>query len=371
MFTYDLATAAFPRLIVALHPPDGPAVYPAEVRHKIRRDEEADYAVAAASLNDSVADVVSLQYEHGAWGGEDGEHVLAFLSALRLPVVTTLHAVPGQPTPAEQRVVTGIVRGSAATVVLSRAAAAQLAGAYGVNPATLAVVPHGVPNLPLVDPDTVKPRLGLDRRHVILSFGLLRPGKGCEAVIDAMPAIVAADPTALYVILGATHSDLLAREGEAYREALTARAARLGVAASVRFEDRFMGRVELAGWVEAADVVVAPYLDLDRVGSGTLSYAMGAGRAIVASPFAYALERLADGRGVIAEAGSPAALAEAILSLLGDREARDAYGRRAYEATRDQVWSAIGSAYERIFTRVARPSVLPPTPVRRFAPIGR
>jgi glycosyltransferase involved in cell wall biosynthesis len=370
-FTYDLATAAFPRQIVALHPPDGPAAYPAEVRHRIRRDVAEDYLVIGQALNTSGVDVVSIQYQDGIWGGEQGAYVLDLVDTLSIPVVTTLHVVPKRPTPGQQRIIRRLVEASAASVAMSAAAAQLLGRTYGADPARLDVVPHGVPNLPLVDPDTIKPRLGLDGRRVILSFGLLGPGKGFETVIEAMPAVVAADPTALYVILGATHPDRLAESGEAYREELAARAERLGVSANVRFEDRFMGRVELATWLEAADVFAAPFLDLDRVTSGTLSYAMGAGKAVVATPFAYAKERLTRGRGMVVEPGSPALLADAFTRLLGDRTLRDSLGKKAYADTRADVWSAVGASYGRIFARVARPSVRPPAPVRRLAPIGR
>ena len=269
------------------------------------------------------------------------------------------------------RVIVELARASATTVVLSSGASALLTRTYGVNPEHVEVVAHGVPHLPLVDPDTIKPRLELQGRQVLLSFGLLAPGKGYEAAIAAMPAIVAADPTALYVILGATAPDRVAAEGEVYREALAAQVEALGMGAHIRFVDRFMGRVELATWVEAADIFLAPYLDLDRVTSGTLSYAMGAGKAVVASPFPYAKERLARGRGVLVAPGSADLLAEAVVRLLGDRKARDAMGAKAYEATRDQVWSATGAAYGRIFSKVARPSQRPPAPVRRLAPAGR
>jgi glycosyltransferase involved in cell wall biosynthesis len=356
---------------VAIHPPSGPDVYPAEVRHKIRRDAEDEYGFIADAMNSSGVDVVSLQFRPGIFGGVDGSYVLALVNELRLPLVTTLHAVPRHPTPGQHRIITSLVAESDAIVVLSTTAASVLARAFGVDPTQIEVVPHGVPNLPLVDPDTIKPRLGLEGRRVILSFGLLRPEKGYEAAIEAMPAIVAADPTALYVILGATHADGLADGDDAYREQLVAQVARLGLTGHVRFENRFMGRVELATWVEAADVCIAPYLDLDRVSSGTLSYAMGAGKAVVATSFAYARERLTRGRGILVAPGSSEALGEAVLRVLGDRKLRDAIGKRAYADTRDVVWSAIGADYGRIFTRVARPSVRPPAPVRRLAPIGR
>lgn len=370
-YTYDLATAAFPRQIVAVQPPDGPTTYPAEVRHRIRRDVLDDYTLIAGALNDGVVDVVSLQHDPSIYGGPDGDYVLALAQALTLPLVTTLHVVPRSPTAGQRRVITQLAAASAVTVALSTGAAALLAKTYGVDTGRIEVVPHGVPHLPLVDPDTIKPRLDLTGRRVLLSFGLLTPGKGYEAAIAAMPAIAAAEPSALYVILGATAPDRVAADGEAYRESLVALVEKLGVGANVRFVDRFMGRVELATWVEAADIFLAPYLDLDRVTSGTLSYAMGAGKAVVATPFPYAKERLARGRGMIVAPGSPETLAEAVLKILGDRALRDGYGAKAYEATRDQVWSAIGAAYGRVFTRVARPSHRPSPPVRRLAPSGR
>jgi glycosyltransferase involved in cell wall biosynthesis len=369
-FTYDLATAAFPRQIVALHPPAGPDAYPAEVRHRIRRDVEEDYPLVAEALNASGVDVVSLQYAEAIWGGQDGSYVLDLVRALRLPVVTTLHEIPRHPTAGQARVITGLARASAATIVLSAPAAARLARIYGIAPDRIDIVPHGVPDLPLVDPDTVKPRLALEGRRVILSFGLLDPGKGCEATIEALPAVVSADPMALYVILGATRPDVLSRDGEAYRERLQALAQRLGVADHVRFVDKFVGRVELATWLEAADVVVTPYLDLDLASSGTLSYAMGAGKAIVSSPYVYAKDRLSRKRGVLVAPGSAGTLATALIQLLGDAKLRDAYGRRAYDDSRDMVWSKVGSEYSRIFSRVKGSQALASAPARRLAPAG-
>lgn len=366
-FTRDLATATFPRRIVALHPASSPGGYPAEVQHVIRKDVREDYRTVARELSASDADVVSLQHEYGIWGGQDGAYVLDFMSALRLPVVTTLHTVLRAPTPDQQRILTSLVGASASTVVMSAAAASLLASVYGVDPGRLEVVPHGVPDLPLVDADSVKPRFGLEGRQVILSFGLLGPGKGYESVIAAMPAVAAAHPSALYVVLGATHPDLLAHEGEAYRQRLTDAASQLGVSDHVRFVDRFVGRAELGEWLSAADVFVTPYPNLDQIVSGTLSYAMGAGRAVVSTPYAYARERLADGRGRLVEPGSTAVLAEALGGLLGDPELRALYGRRAYEHTRPMVWPAIRAEYARIFARVARRARRPDSIARDFA----
>jgi glycosyltransferase involved in cell wall biosynthesis len=357
-FTQDLAGATGNREVVALHPPEHVSPYPVEVHHRIRRDDRADYLHTARALDDCV-DVVSIQHEYGIWGGEDGAHVIDFVRALHVPTVATLHTVLQHPTPGQRAVLTELVARTDATVVMSRSAASLLTLAYGIDARRLHVIPHGVPDLPLVDPVTVKPGLGVEGRAVILSFGLLGPGKGYELALDALPSVVATHPSALYVIVGATHPDLLRREGEAYRQSLVAEVHKLGMESHVRFIDRFVGRVELTHWLEAADVFVTPYPNLDQIVSGTMSYAMGAGRAIVSTPYAYASELLADGRGILVPPGSPTGLASALNDVLGDHELRAAVGRRAYEHSRRMVWSAVGADYRRLFGQVAADSRIP------------
>jgi glycosyltransferase involved in cell wall biosynthesis len=353
MFTYDLATTVGEREIVVINPPGEIGPYPAEVRHRIRRDVQADYVYAAGALNDCGVDVVSLQHDFAIWGGEDGAYVLDFARALRIPAVLTIHALPHDPTPQQRRIVAELAERAAATIVMSRAAASELAAACGAEPARAQIVHQGVPHLPLVAPNTVKPRLGLAGRSVILSFGLLDPDKGLESVIAAMPAVVQAVPSACYVMLGATHPDCLRQHGEAYREALTAQVGSLGLDQHVRFVDTFAGRVELATWLEAADVLATPYRDLDRTVSGTLACGMAAGKAIVSTPFAYASEMLAGDRGALVKPGSTPALAAALIELLGDAEVRTAMGRRAYDASRAMVWSEVGAQYRRILGQAA------------------
>jgi glycosyltransferase involved in cell wall biosynthesis len=356
-FTHDLATAVGDREIVALHPHDESGTYPPEVRHRVRRDVLADYRIAAERLNAGSASVVSIQHEYGIWGGRDGEYVLDFVRALQIPVVTTLHTILRHPTPHQRYVRDRLICRSEASVVMSRSAAELLARNYRVDPDRLEVIPHGVPDLPLVHPDSVKARLGIQGGPVILSFGLLGPGKGLESVIAAMPAVLAAVPSARYVIVGATHPDLVCREGEAYRHGLQKRAAALGVADRVQFVDRFVGKAELGAWLTAADIFVTPYPNLEQVVSGTLAYAMSAGRAVVSTPYTYATELLGNGRGKLVEPGSPDALARAFIELLNDDEQRLTLGRRAYTYTRSMVWSQVGARYRRLFERVATRAV--------------
>ncbi|HET9682239.1 MAG TPA: glycosyltransferase family 4 protein [Candidatus Limnocylindrales bacterium] len=326
--------------------------YPRQVRHLVRKDHRDDYLTTARALNRSV-DVVSIQHEYGIWGGEDGDTVLDFVQALRVPAVVTMHTVLRNPTLHQRSVLSRLAALAEASVVMSRSAANLLVGEYGADPSRLHVIPHGVPDVPLVDANLVKPSLGLAGREVILSFGLLGPGKGYELAIDALPEVVAAHPSVLYVILGATHPDLIRREGEAYRRSLAGHAERLGMADHVRFVDRFVSLSALTHWLEAADVFVTPYPNLGQIVSGTLSYAMGAGRAIVSTPYTYARELLADGRGVLVDPGSPRALAAALGSLVGDQALRADIGRRAFAFSRRMVWSTVGAEYRSLFSRLA------------------
>jgi glycosyltransferase involved in cell wall biosynthesis len=351
-FTRDLAGATGSHEIAALHPADGPAMYPVEVQYRIRRDVRADYIHTAQSINHSNARVVSIQHEYGIWGGSDGDYVLDFIAALSKPVVTTLHTVPFSPSPGQRRVLMGIIAHTAATVVMSRSAAGLLGRLYGVGPELLDIVPHGVPDLPLTDPATVKPRLGMEPGPMILSFGLLGPGKGYESVIEAMPAVIAADPTAYYVILGATHPELLRRDGESYRNKLKGLAEELGVARRVLFIDRFVTRAELATWLTAADIFVTPYPNPDQIVSGTLAYAMSAGKACVSTRYAYAVEMLEAGRGRLVGHNSPESLADSLVELIQDKALRWQLARRAYEFSRTMIWPEVGVKYREIFDRV-------------------
>lgn len=363
-FTHDLAAVTSNREVVVLHPPEQTPPYPIEVHHRIRKDESADYLQAARAL-DGCVDVVSIQHEYGIWGGPDGGNVIDFVRTLRMPAVATLHTVLRDPTPNQRAVLSELVAHTAATVVMSRSAADLLTSAYGVDARHVDIIPHGVPDLPLVDSAAVKPGLGVEGREVILSFGLLGPGKGYELALEALPAVVAAHPTALYVVVGATHPDLLRSQGEAYRQGLVHQVQRLGLKNHVMFVDRFVGRVELTRWLEAADVFVTPYPNLDQIVSGTLSYAMGAGRAIVSTPYAYASELLADGRGILVSPGSPSALASALNKVLGDHHLRATLGRKAHEYSRQMIWSAVGVQYNRLFARVtaSAPSVVRNAPL--------
>ena len=265
-----------------------------------------------------------------------------------------MHTVLRHPTPHQREVLSELASISQASVVMSRSAANLLIQEYDADPERLHVIPHGVPTVALVESNAVKPSLGLAERNVILSFGLVGPGKGYELAIEALPAIVAKHPSVLYVILGATHPELIRREGEAYRNSLIALVDRLSMADHVLFVDRFVAMPELTRWLQAADVFVTPYPNLGQIVSGTMSYAMGAGRAIVSTPYTYAKELLAGGRGLLVPSGSAAKLAAAIGSLFADPELRARIGGRAFEYSRRMLWPAVGAEYRELFARLVR-----------------
>jgi glycosyltransferase involved in cell wall biosynthesis len=349
-FTADLGQAVGGSEVVALRRPDETHWMEHPVHHVIRTDVPADYTRAARVLRECGVEAVSVQHEYGIWGPHDGEGVLDFLSALSMPAVATLHTVLRHPTTGQDRVMRGILDATAGVVVMSKAAAAILVDGYGADPGKVEIIPHGVPDLPFVDPDSVKPSLGLQGRRVLLSFGLVGSSKGYEAVIEAMPAVVRAVPDACYVILGATHPQLVLTEGERYRTRLQGLVADLGMAEHVLFVDRFVGQQELARWLEAADVFVTPYPNLDQIVSGTLSYAMAAGKASVSTPYLYASEILAEGRGRLVPERTSDAMSSALIELLQDHDLRRSMARRSYDHGRGMIWSRVGVAYERLFS---------------------
>ncbi len=374
-FTADLRAGVTRSEVVALSttPDDGGARH-AATHHEIRTDEPTDFARVARALDGCGVDIVSVQHEYGIWGPSDGEGVLRFLDAISMPAVATLHTVLRRPSPSQSRIMRGILDATAAVVVMSQAAATILVDRYGADPARVKVIPHGVPDLPFVDPALGKPSLGHQGHQVLLSFGLLGPGKGYETVIEAMPAVVRAIPEARYVIVGATHPDLLRREGDRYREGLRSLAAEQGVSSHVEFVDRFVSSEELKQWLQAADVFVTPYPNLDQIVSGTLSYAMAAGKAIVSTPYLYAAELLSDGDGVLVHDPSASAMAVALIDVLTDPARRDHFAHRAYRRGRTMLWAHVAKEYRSLFARLhssmrpaARLSIISRTPAPPYA----
>lgn len=351
-FAADLGRAIGDHEIVALTGPGEIRAPNHPVHHVIRTDVPSDYARAARSLGDCGVGAVSVQHEYGIWGANDGEGVLDFLAELSVPAAATLHTVLRHPTAGQRRVMQGILDATESVVVMSRAAATILVDLYAADPSRVEIIPHGVPDLPFVEPDSVKAGLGMGDRHLLLSFGLVGPSKGYETVIEAMPEVVHAVPDACYVILGATHPELQRTEGERYRTRLETLTADLGMTEHVVFIDRFVTQHELSRWLEAADVFVTPHPNLDQIVSGTLSYAMAAGKASVSTPYLYASEILADGRGRLVPPGNPDAMRDALVELVQDDGLRAEMAQRAYLYGRSMLWARVAADYRQLFTRL-------------------
>lgn len=344
--------------IIAMNDQDDGYDYPADVGFQIGDDRPQDYARAADFLNDGRFDVVSLQHEFGIFGGEAGAHVTGLLSRLTMPVVTTLHTVLSQPSPAQRAVMERIVDASARVVVMAEKGRDLLRTVYRLPADKIEVIAHGIPDFPFVEPDEAKARLGFAGRSVILTFGLLSPNKGIEVMIDAMPSILRRRPDAVYVVLGATHPHLVREQGEAYRTGLQKRVRELGIEEHVVFLDQFVDRETLLGFISMCDVYVTPYLNEAQMTSGTLAYSFGLGKAVVSTPYWHARELLADGRGILVPFGDVVAIGNEIAGLLTDTARREAMRLRAYASSRSMTWEQTASRYLAAFETARRGRVL-------------
>ena len=354
-FTTDLAdalSAQLPQvdcLVLAMNDAGKHYTYPRRVRFEIAESDTNAYRRAADFLNVNGAEVVSLQHEFGIFGGKAGAHVLPLLRRLRMPIVTTLHTVLSSPNAYQSEVFEEIVKLSSQLVVMSANGADVLHDMYKVPREKIDRIPHGIPQVP--DSSRIKHHLGVPDRSVILTFGLLSPDKRLESVIDALPAVLSKHPDALYIVLGATHPQVKERHGETYRLMLANRVHRLGIDSSVIFYDRFVEQSELVEFLAAADIYVTPYLNPEQTTSGTLAYALGAGKAVISTPYRYAQELLSDGRGVLVPWRDPGAIARAINDLLDHPEQRRLLHERAMAQGSEMLWPRVAQAYVGSFER--------------------
>ena len=350
-FTHDLhraVLAARPDLetcVVAMTDGDRTYDYPEAVQFQIHDETIGDYVQAAAFLNDAKFDVVCLQHEYGIFGGEAGSHIVELLQHLEMPVVTTLHTILAEPTAMQRDVMRRIIDISARIVVMSEKGSEILRRVHDVPARKIEIIAHGIPDFPFLESRHAKAKFGFTKKTVILTFGLLSPSKGIETVIDAMPAIIESCPNAVYVILGATHPNLVRDEGEAYRESLTARVEALGIKDHVVFFDQFVDLPTLLDFISMCDVYVTPYLNEAQMTSGTLAYSFGLGKAVVSTPYWHASELLSDGLGVLVPFGDAKAVSYEIVGLLADDIRRNAMRLRAYAASRSMTWPQSAEHY--------------------------
>ena len=323
--------------------------YPPRVRFEIAEGELGSYRRAADFLNVNQVDVLSVQHEYGIFGGKAGAHVLTLLRELRMPIVTTLHTVLSAPNPAQRAVIEELAQLSERLVVMSTSGAELLTRVHDISADQIDLIPHGIPHVP-VDAAS-KDRLGVEGKTVILTFGLLSRDKGIEHVIDALPAILAVHPDTVYVVLGATHPHVVEHEGEAYRLMLEARAQQLGVAGSMIFHNRFVSQDELIEFLSATDIYITPYLQPEQITSGTLAYAVGAGKAVISTPYIYARELLAEGRGVLVPWRDAAAIAGEVIALVSNQDGQRAMCARAAAYGVGMTWPAVAGRYVESFSR--------------------
>jgi glycosyltransferase involved in cell wall biosynthesis len=356
-FTTDLCTALAAEygegrlFAIPVNDPDSSYDYPEQVRLELTQEDIASYERAADFLNFNNNDLVCLQHEYGIYGGAAGRYILALLRRLKIPLVTTLHTVLRQPDANQRIVLEEIAQLSDRLIVMSELAAQLLREVYAVPSGKIDVIPHGVPDMPFMDPNYFKDRFGTEGKSVLLTFGLLSPNKGIENVIRALPAILARHPNVVYIVSGVTHPHIRRREGERYREELQALAQQLGVSSHLILNNRFVSTEELVEHVGAADIYITPYRQEAQIVSGTLAIALGAGKAIISTPYWYAKELLAEKRGVLVPFENPDAIAEAVVALLENDAERHAMRKRAYLHSRGTTWQKTARAYMATFQR--------------------
>src|SRR5215472_5595997 len=359
-FTYDLCTSIATQypgsdcFVVPINDIPQGYDYPAEVRFEIEEQELDSYLRAADFLNFANTDIVSLQHEYGIFGGPSGSHVLRLMGDLRTPIVTTLHTVLKEPNVDQQRGLRQVAELSSRLVVMSERAGSFLRENYHVPDAKIDLIAHGIPDMPFVDPNFYKDQFGVEGKFVALTFGLLSPNKGIELMLRAMPAILKEFPNFVYIVLGATHPNLIREQGERYRISLERLAKDLGIKPNVSFYNRFVDIDELIEFIGMADIYVTPYLNPAQITSGTLAYAFGCGKAVVSTPYWYAEELLAEGRGILVPFDDSAALAREVIELLRDEPRRHSMRKKAYLLGREMIWSHVAHLYMDSFQRARR-----------------
>jgi len=350
--------------VVAIDEPGGESrAYRPEVFARLHAGERSSYKEVAAVINAHPAQLLNVQHEYGLFGGSDGAWFLDLLESLDKPVVVTLHTVLPQPNDNHLMVAQRLCSLASAVIVLSQTGKDILVNRYGVSPAKVRVIHHGVPDVPFTTTDTAKAAFGIGQRTVISTFGLISRGKGLEYAIEAMRVVVRRHPEVLYLILGETHPEVRRNEGESYRESLQALITEYGLQNNVQLVDKYLEFDELVHYLQATDIYLTPYLNPVQIVSGTLAYAVGCGKAVVSTPYLYAQELLALHRGFLCNFRDAASIALNVTALLDDPALRRATERRAYRFGRQMTWPHVANEYGNLFAQLV--------PVPSFEAIAR
>lgn len=352
--------------VVAMNDKPEAYAYSEKVRFEINQNKLRDYSTAAQFLNIYQPKIVCLQHEYGIFGGQAGSHLLKLLSDLRMPVVTTLHTIIKDPAPEYREVMYRLSSLSDKLIVMNQKGAEFLKDIYGVPENKIVFIHHGIPDTPFIDPSFYKDKFSVEGKKVILTFGLLSPSKGIETVLEALPEVIKKHPDVVYIILGTTHPNVLKSHGDAYRITLQQLVHKLNIGEHVIFQNRFVQLKELCEFLGMADVYVTPYLNEAQITSGTLAYAMGTGKAIISTPYWYATEMLADGRGIIVPFNDPDAMGKQIINLLTNEKKRQSIRKNAYMFSRNAIWKEVARNYLQVFRDVQSDRAQKPGPRHIF-----
>ena len=371
-FTTDLCDSIAGRLhksgehlkVVAMDDISKGYPYPDRVGFQVRANVQSDYIHAAEFLNVHEFDVAILQHEFGIFGGEDGCHIFHLIKNLRMPVIATLHTILKDPSAGQRAVIQELAKCTDSLIVMAHKARMLLNDSYGIEDSKIIFIPHGIPDVPFAGPgsDSFRAQLGLTGRKIILTFGLLSPGKGIEVMLNAMPAIIERHPDVSYIVLGETHPHIIKDKGDSYRQRLYQQVSRLGIEDHVLFHNRFVDLETLTQYMTTTDIYVSPYLNEEQIVSGTLSYAVGMGAAVVSTPYWHAQELLAEGRGCLVPFNDPVVLAEKINHLLEHEDERNEIRKKGYQFSRSAVWKAVAGKYLNLGREVRERTVDQPIP---------
>lgn len=341
------------RHILALVEPNNHLSYPPEVYAKLKFNDLEGYRLLGNVINNSNFDVVNLQHEFGIYGGENGKYILDLIRLLDKPIVTTFHTVLSNPGKDRSKIVNEISLRSEYVVVMAEAARERLQNIYKVPKNKIKVIPHGVPDFSQLRNNEDKRRLSLDGKIVVSTFGLIGASKGIEYVIDALPEVVERFPNLLFLVIGKTHPNIRKADGENYRMFLKKRVSELGLTRSVCFVNKYLTFGDIGEFLQATDIYVTPYLEPEQITSGTLSYAIGAGKACISTPYAYAREILDKGVGLIVPFRDSSAITDALLSLLEDEPYRLKISKVAFRSSRKMIWKNVGKEYYKLFKKAS------------------